>query len=90
MAADEMRDITEDRWTDEIWGSAALSAEQHTKLVFYFGEADHWVAEHVLDNLISTRGYKAGDEAWKAKMLVDDNGIPHSFCISQCMTCVYQ
>ena len=89
MAADEMRDITKDRWTDEIWGMAALFEEKHTKLLFYFGAADHWVADEVRDNLISARGYKEGDEAWKPKMWVDGNSIPHSFCIRQCLSCIH-
>ena len=83
MARDEMLDITEDRWKENVWGAATPTSEHPTsKLIFYFGKDDHWVADHTRDELIAVRGQQEGSvEAWKAKMLIDDENIPHSFCI---------
>ena len=83
MARDEMREITEDRWDEDIWGSSAASIERPCpKLIFYFGTNDHWVANRTRDELIASRASKEGEsENWKPKMLIDDEDIPHSFCI---------
>lgn len=74
MARDEMDEITDDRWDEDIWGSLAAAAlasssssssvsptntcisESHPpKLFFYFGRADHWVADHTRDELMASR-----------------------------------
>ncbi|TAQ86936.1 hypothetical protein B7494_g4733 [Chlorociboria aeruginascens] len=83
MAKDEMEVVTEDRWDDEIWGIEHDSGEKQKnipKLVFYFGQDDHWVANHTRDELIAARG---GSETSKSKpvMLIDENNVPHSFCL---------
>ena len=85
MGLDEMKEITEDRWDEDIWGVANPKPEnQNLKLIFYFGQNDHWVADHTRDNLIAARAFQEGtSSAWKPKMLVDHEGIPHSFCISK-------
>ena len=76
-----MNEITEDRWDEEIWGSAESNiASPRPKLIFYFGEKDHWVADHTRDQLIAARASN-GAESWKPKMYIDQSGIPHSFCI---------
>ena len=85
MATDEMREIAEDKWDQSVWGAAQHpSGKAPPKLYFFFGDNDHWVANHIRDELISARGYQ-GDaaESWKPKMVIDHEGIPHSFCISQ-------
>jgi len=69
MACDEMNEITEDRWEDDIWGSletptsscstageAADTKPHPPKLFFLFGRADHWVADHTRDELMAARG----------------------------------
>lgn len=83
MARDEMRLITADRWDNEVWGTEYESeiGEQRPKLFFYFGEDDHWVADHTRDNLIAARGRIREGEEWKPVMEIDDLGIPHGFCI---------
>ncbi len=83
MARDEMLEITEDRWDEEIWGTASASeGGVAPKLIFYFGQSDRWVADHTRDELIASRGNVKGEgELWKPKMLIDDEGIPHGFCI---------
>ena len=86
MARDEMMEITEDKWDEDLWGPArSRSAIPTPRLIFYFGKDDHWVANRTRDELIAARGYQAGSgEQWKAKMLIDDEDIPHSFCFRQC------
>ena len=70
------------------------------KLVFYFGKQvscqdrpipnnahvaqDHWVSNHVRDELIAARGQGEGEISnSKPLMMIDDNGVPHSFCIGK-------
>jgi hypothetical protein len=74
------------------------SSFETPKLVFYFGQnvslsrnlslflltfKDHWVADHTRDTLIAAR---ARDEnkilSSKPWMLIDQDGVPHAFCIS--------
>lgn len=78
MARDEMATITDDKWEDEVWG---VESEEKTgeapRLVFYFGKDDHWVADHTRDALIKARG----NTGKRAKMVVDEDKIPHGFCI---------
>jgi hypothetical protein len=80
MAADEMRTITTDKWTDDVWG-AATARQPITKLVFYFGRNDHWVAEKTRDEIIALRGQTGGKGP---TMLVCEEGLPHAFCLSKC------
>lgn len=79
MAADEMRTITTDKWTDDVWG-AATARQAITKLVFYFGRNDHWVAEKTRDDIIALRGQIGGKGP---TMLVCEDGLPHAFCLSE-------
>ena len=85
MAGDEMREITDDRWDQSIWGAVEQPfGKPPPKLFFFFGENDHWVANHTRDELIAARGYQGNEaESWKPKMMIDQEGIPHSFCIRQ-------
>ncbi|KAL2220065.1 hypothetical protein M432DRAFT_652993 [Thermoascus aurantiacus ATCC 26904] len=86
MAADEMREITADRWSDDIWGTSSSTSSMSSsakkppsKLVFYFGRNDHWVAERTRDEIIATRGRRA--KGGGPKMVVCEDGVPHAFCI---------
>ena len=82
MACDEMQEITEDRWDEDLWGTSERSPySEKTKLVFYFGNRDHWVADHTRDELISARAHGEGSDQRKPKMVIDKDGIPHGFCI---------
>lgn len=85
MARDEMNEITEDRWDEEIWDASASDPKTaQAKLIFYFGKDDHWVAEHTRDELIQSRAFREErpDET-RPKMVIDEDGIPHGFCISE-------
>lgn len=79
MAADEMRTITSDKWDDDIWG-VAHAREPITKVFFYFGVDDHWVAEKTRDEIIAARGQSDGSGP---KMFICEEGLPHAFCISK-------
>lgn len=57
----------------------------HTRLHFYWGSDDHWIARETRDKLIATRARvegKVGDEL-KPIMEIDGNGIGHAFCLSE-------
>lgn len=83
-----MREITEDAWDEEIWGASVQgSTSTRAKLVFYFGQSDHWVADRTRDDLIRARAFKADQShEWKPRMIIDEDGIPHGFCISRSLT----
>ena len=97
MAADEIREISADKWSDEIWGTFTASATSSgsavsrppMKLVFYFGRNDNWVAEQTRDDIIKARSPKsrleAGDQATGPKMVVCEDGVLHGFCIRELM-----
>ncbi|KAJ5958599.1 uncharacterized protein N7479_005749 [Penicillium vulpinum] len=78
MAADEMRTITSDKWSDDVWG-AASAHEPIAKLFFYFGRNDHWVAEQTRDEIVAVRGRKGGEAG--PTMIVCEEGLPHAFCL---------
>jgi len=110
LAREEMLDINEDCWKDDVWGSQLLKNPQ-TELFFYYGAKDHWVADVERDLIIEKRGrgakkwvevvkdgYEEEDrvqvsrggnveekieeeDAWKPRMMICDEGIPHGFCI---------
>lgn len=94
MAADEMRTITSDKWTDDVWG-VAHAREPLTRLFFYFGRNDHWVAEKTRDEIVAVRGCKdrdqdqdrdgdgEGNRGLGPRMFVCEEGLPHAFCLSK-------
>ncbi|GFF33912.1 hypothetical protein IFM58399_03701 [Aspergillus lentulus] len=76
MATDEMRTITSDKWDDDVWGVSTAN-EPLTRLFFYFGRNDHWVAERTRDEIIELRGRVEGGPT----MSVCELGLPHAFCL---------
>nr|OQO19277.1 hypothetical protein B0A51_12722 [Rachicladosporium sp. CCFEE 5018] len=60
----------------------------YTKLHFYWGADDHWVAKTTRDNLLATRARAADtpDEANRPVMYIDTNGIGHAFCLQEADT----
>lgn len=84
MAADEMRTITSDKFTDDVWG-VAHAREPLTRLFFYFGRNDHWVAEKTRDEIVALRGGKDGEGngGLGPRMFVCEEGLPHAFCLSK-------
>lgn len=94
MGADEMRTITTDKWTDDIWGIGSENdcGNDHgagglPRLYFYFGKNDHWVAEQTRDEIIALRGGGGSRTGTGTgigpKMLVCEDGVPHAFCLSE-------
>ena len=100
MANHEMLELTDDKWTDELWGVQTLrdaapadvsvgtiAPAARTKLYFYWGQNDHWVAQSTRNELIRTRGRsrngRRGSLGGKHKPLmeIDRHGVPHGFCI---------
>ncbi|QSS55664.1 esterase/lipase superfamily domain-containing protein [Histoplasma capsulatum var. duboisii H88] len=93
MSADEMRDITYDKWSDEIWGiassssapspmSAPSSEESPLNLVLYFAKQDHWVADRTRDEIIRVRGGVGSSSGSNGpRMQVCEDGVVHGFCI---------
>lgn len=81
-----MKTITVDAWDDELWGisKAQKPDSNKTKLYFYFGTDDHWVANETRDELIAARAAtgKTGNED-KPTMEIDTHSTPHGFCISK-------
>ncbi|KAL2813806.1 hypothetical protein BDW59DRAFT_176621 [Aspergillus cavernicola] len=76
MAADEMKTITSDKWSDDVWGVARPSGAL-TRLFFYFGRNDHWVAEQTREEIVALRGRtKTGP-----RMIVCEDSVPHAFCL---------
>jgi len=83
MGCDEMISITTDKWDSEVWGAVHPSPTKisRARLFFYFGEDDHWVANHTRDDLMRCRARGESDDEWKPWMEVDKLEIPHGFCI---------
>ncbi|KAK5121964.1 hypothetical protein LTR85_004536 [Meristemomyces frigidus] len=97
MAQHEMLQLTDDEWDSQLWGvrplqeaaSAAMGESTvkpaaTSKLYFYWGKDDHWIAKSTRDTLIRTRGrtrrLSLGEEN-KPWMEIDKRGVPHAFCI---------
>ncbi|KAA8893716.1 hypothetical protein FN846DRAFT_498475 [Sphaerosporella brunnea] len=74
LAAEEMVEIREDRWEEEVWNVGGALNGKSGGMVFVFGQKDHWVAEKTRKEIMAMR--KGG-----AKMLVEEKGLPHGFCI---------
>ena len=85
MARDEVREITEDRWDDDVWGVAeSLPVKSRARIVLYFGEKDHWVADHVRNDLMAKRASRSNELEMKTvSMSIDEMKVPHSFCICE-------
>lgn len=82
LAAEEMVAIAADRWADEVWnagGSLPLPKEDgggrgRGGMLFVFGQKDRWVAEETRQAIMAKpRG--------GARMIVEERGLPHNFCI---------
>lgn len=91
LGKDELKLIAEEKWGEELWEVAEeAEAQGHDvpKFFFYFGEHDHWVDNELRDSFIERRNEHAAREAPKhrrgrTRMMVDEDGIPHAFCISK-------
>ncbi|KAL2797031.1 hypothetical protein BJX66DRAFT_118369 [Aspergillus keveii] len=88
MAADEMRTITSDKWSDDVWGVSSPSATKTAsnlappaQLFFYFGRDDHWVAERTREEIVTSRGGGNEEEGKGPRMVVCEEAVPHAFCL---------
>ncbi|RYC63131.1 hypothetical protein CHU98_g3099 [Xylaria longipes] len=80
LGMDEMRVIGEDKWDDELWEIAAshnASNPVPPKFYFFFGQQDHWVADHYRDEFIRKRSSRNE----RTRLIVDESKLPHAFCI---------
>ncbi|KAI9841491.1 MAG: hypothetical protein M1837_000652 [Sclerophora amabilis] len=89
LAKDEMEQITEDKWDEDIWGgpddearrnSNSGTVEGAARLSLYFGENDHWVSNLTRDKFIAARKGKESN-SWGPRIVIDQGGLPHGFCI---------
>lgn len=81
MARDEMNEIKDDRWTNEIW-KAATEGPNRLRMAFHFGAKDQWVADETRDDLIISRS-AARNAGIGPLMEIDTEDIPHAFCIRE-------
>ncbi|KAI0196790.1 hypothetical protein EV127DRAFT_417738 [Xylaria flabelliformis] len=82
LGMDEMRVIGEDKWDDELWEIATSSRKTSNpvpppKFYFFFGQQDHWVADHYRDEFIRKRS----SQNERTRLIVDESKLPHAFCI---------
>lgn len=85
MAADEMTEISADKWNDEIWGFSSpthASEDRLTKMIFYFGRNDHWVAEATREDIIQSKTRDQQDGS-APTLTVCEDGVVHGFCIGE-------
>ncbi|KAL2268926.1 hypothetical protein VTJ83DRAFT_3772 [Remersonia thermophila] len=95
MGADEMRKIGEEKWEEGMWEGegdlrevveeekeddavGAEDANKKSKFFLFFGEKDHWVADEARAEFVERR---QKHEKGRAKVVVDEAGLPHAFCI---------
>ncbi|KAF3161513.1 hypothetical protein TWF751_011317 [Orbilia oligospora] len=91
LGRDELLHIKDDEWGTSVWGDEGSNG--NTELVFCYGKKDHWVFDGEREKLIEQRGRggvrwieKDGSEIvqdrWKPRMIVCEEGVRHSFCVS--------
>ncbi|AEO63133.1 e6b1df0e-f71c-4dbf-bce5-c092ab993bf4 [Thermothielavioides terrestris] len=82
MGKDEMRTITEEKWSEDLWEIQEAEEEEQTglrtKFFFYFAKSDHWVADACRDEFIEKRNRH---EKGRTKIVIDEENVPHAFCI---------
>lgn len=83
MGKDEMRTITEEKWSEDLWEIREAGEETGlaAKFFFYFAEKDHWVANECRDEFIERR---RKHEKGRTEIVIDEEKIPHAFCIRKC------
>lgn len=84
LGKDELAVIGEDVWKEDMWELTGDDDEgEGERFVFYFGVGDRWVADECRDAFIIRRkGHAEGN----VKIVMDEAGIPHAFCIRKCIT----
>lgn len=97
LGMDEMAAISEESWAEELWeiaDEAVAHAHEVPKFFILFGKEDHWVANEYRDRFIKERDEHAGREGvpghkrGRTRIVVDEEGLPHDFCLSECFLAV--
>ncbi|PSR87113.1 hypothetical protein BD289DRAFT_432903 [Coniella lustricola] len=92
LGMDELKVISEETWAEELWeigDEAAAHAHEIPKFFIFFGKDDHWVPNEVRDRFIEKREEHAAREdaprtkRGRTRIEVDEQGLPHDFCISE-------
>lgn len=80
LGKDELGVIGEDVWKEDLWELAGDDDgdNEGERFVFYFGVGDRWVADECRDAFIARR---KGHVEGRVKIVMDEAGIPHAFCI---------
>jgi pimeloyl-ACP methyl ester carboxylesterase len=91
LGQDELRVISENKWTEELWQVTENVRQQQPesnvpKFFFYFGAHDHWVANEYRAKFIEAREEHANRTGpphlrGRTRIVVDEDDIPHAFCI---------
>jgi hypothetical protein len=96
LGKDELRVISKERWSEELWEIAAAAEDEEEKeadieadppkFVFYFGESDGWVDDVHRDHFIERRNAHAAREGprhkrGRTRIIIDQDGLPHAFCL---------
>ncbi|KAK3686123.1 hypothetical protein B0T22DRAFT_467385 [Podospora appendiculata] len=92
LGKDEMVNITEEKWSEELWEIAAdaeedeareadeeLKSAGRTKFFFYYAKKDHWVADECRDAFIERRSTHGRGGT---RIMIGEHDIPHAFCIA--------
>ncbi|KAF3771169.1 hypothetical protein M406DRAFT_32811 [Cryphonectria parasitica EP155] len=95
LGMDEMKVISEETWAEELWeiaDEAVAHAHEVPKFFILFGKDDHWVPNQHRDKFIEEREkHSAREDAPKTKrgrtrIVIDEEGLPHDFCINHSET----
>lgn len=90
LAKHELKDMTEDKWNEQLWQATENAKTDHPILYFYWAENDHWIDNQTRDKLIANRARQLDKaksdpkEKAKPKMEIDNKGVPHDFCLRKC------
>lgn len=82
MGRQEMQQMGDDQWGDEIWGAA----KETPKLVLYFARTDHWVGDVTRDELSKARrkaDADGKDTSWPRIEIEASGEMVHGWCIDQ-------
>ncbi|KAK4100203.1 hypothetical protein N658DRAFT_428335 [Parathielavia hyrcaniae] len=79
---EEVREVGGSNYGEEALGDGDWSGEKgkngRARFFLYFGERDHWVADECRDEFIERRRREGRGGT---RIVVDEAGIPHAFCI---------
>ncbi|KAJ6441330.1 cyanamide hydratase [Purpureocillium lavendulum] len=92
LGLSELDGVREDAWGEELWevsaedteglDGPASAAAGIPKFFLFYGQGDHWVADHVRDEFIERRR-QHGERGGATSIAVDEGGLPHAFCTTE-------